>query len=164
MILDHNAASHTELRRLCARAAAMNMPQLPLLQAAASGVIGLLLLRSPAMAWPSAVMRKCSAPMVVLIGDDPDVDQGQSRGPDGWPCVRQIRFWRPSAVMVHGAGALPEHYRLAVKAALNRRKVVLVECSSASASAWVQALRCPETCLIIPRDSAHPVSTRGTVH
>jgi hypothetical protein len=165
MSLDQNAAQ-SEIRRVCAAAASIGAPQLPLLEAAASGAIGLLLLRNPATPWPTATMRKSTGPTIVLIGDDPDVRDAASLGPDQWSCVRNIRYWQPAGCLIHAAGGKPEHYRMAVTVALQLRRVVVVECSSATAPAWAQALRCRNTMVIIPPNGApHPVApARWSAH
>lgn len=95
-------------------------------------------------------------PAVSLIGDDDHRD----RGPAGWPLAARVLTWA-RFVMLHGAGAKVEHYELAVQAAQDVGRVLIVECSATTLPAWVDLARNaphrPATLVVAPSDGAHPI-------
>jgi hypothetical protein len=95
-------------------------------------------------------------PAIVLIGDD----DGFDRGPSGWRLTERALRWANS-VLLHGAGAALVHYEMAIVAAEAGRRVLVIECGSATLDAWVTLVRAaahqPATVVIIPRGGAHPL-------
>jgi hypothetical protein len=96
-------------------------------------------------------------PAIVLIGDD----DGMDRGPSGWQLSARALRWANS-VLLHGAGAEIAHYEAAVQAAENGRRVLVIECNSATLDAWgalvLAAPHRPNTLVIIPRGGVHPIA------
>jgi hypothetical protein len=95
-------------------------------------------------------------PSVLLIGDD----DGMDRGPAGWPGVEKAITWG-RWFLLHGAAAERHHYELAIAAAHLHRRVVVIECSSATMPAW-QAIvaKAPNRVGwlgIKPRAGSHPI-------
>ncbi len=70
-------------------------------------------------------------PSVLLVGDDDGVD----RGPDGFPAANKALDWA-RWILLHAAGAEREHYHLAIAAAHLHRRVLIIECSTATLPAW----------------------------
>jgi hypothetical protein len=98
-------------------------------------------------------------PAVLLIGDD----DYQNRGPTRWKVAgRAIRWSR--FVLVHAAGAKPEHYQSAVEAAQIVKRVLVIEASFATLHDWTMLVRRaphgPATMVIRPDNGAHPVMPR----
>jgi hypothetical protein len=96
-------------------------------------------------------------PAIALIGDD----DGMDRGPAGWRLAKRAIDWARS-VVVHASGAELDHYAGAVVAAHLVRRVLIIECSSATAPRWaemVQAARPPPSVLVIqpPPGASHPI-------
>jgi len=96
-------------------------------------------------------------PAVTLIGDD----DGMDRGPAGWRLAgRSLRWAR--AIMLHAAGAEPEHYEAAVVAAEMVHRVLVIECSTATLPDWLALVlalpRRPPTLVIRPRGGIHPLA------
>jgi hypothetical protein len=93
---------------------------------------------------------------VISIGDD----DGMDRGPGGWPIARRCVAWA-SSIMIHGAGAEIAHYEAAIVAAELKHRSLVIECGSATLSAWIELVansphRRP-TIVIWPRGGVHPV-------
>ncbi len=142
------------LEAVCARGAAMQAAILPMLRAAADGRIALALVLDATAPLPIGRLKRCGRPAVVLIGADMGADEDPP--PERWECLPKLRRWARAGV-IHGAAGEPEHYRAAVGAAQLHRRLALVECSSRQAQAWAEALACPRTRFILPRDGVHPI-------
>lgn len=109
-------------------------------------------------------LSKSGRPLVVIVGDD----DYQTTGPDGWACAAKLRTWAAFAV-VHGTGGKSEHYEMAADMAVQTRRLLLVETTSAAAQDWAAFLheRSPKLPFlgILPPDGAHPVvPSKGQVH
>ena len=94
-------------------------------------------------------------PSVALIGDD----DGMGRGAAAWRgyAYRMARW--ASFVLLHAAGALPEHCEGAVCAAEAGARVLVIETCVASAPSWLRVLTAipPRHRLVIwPREGVHP--------
>jgi hypothetical protein len=104
-------------------------------------------------AFARATSRK---PAIALIGDD----DGFDRGPPGWRLAERALRWA-NGVLLHGAGAELQHYEAAIQAAEMGRRVLVIECSSATLDAWAALVRAaphrPSTLVIVPRGGAHPL-------
>jgi hypothetical protein len=74
-------------------------------------------------------------PALVLLGDD---DHATPDGPDTWPLAPRVLRWA-RFVVVHGGAGRPEHYEHVVALTAVHRRVVMIECSSASILAWQAA-------------------------
>ena len=101
----------------------------------------------------AAATRDCPT-VAVIPGDD-----YTERGPEAWPAAKRAIRWA-AHVVVHAAGADPEHYHRAIAAALLCRRVLLIECCSATVKAWSALVQAaphrPSVLLVIP-DNPHPV-------
>ncbi len=104
-------------------------------------------------------------PTLVLIGDD----DGDDTGPDGWPMARRLLRWA-RVVVLHGTGAERWHYETTVNTAELHGQVLMVECSTATLPAWMEATRrwAPnagvQVLRVPPGTPAHPThSTPETV-
>jgi hypothetical protein len=98
-------------------------------------------------------------PAIALIGDDDGLD----RGPGACRAARQAVRWAAS-IIVHASGAEAVHYAAAVMAAQIVRRVLIVECSSHTAAAWLELVQQtkghPANLLIHPPDGGvHPAPT-----
>lgn len=95
-------------------------------------------------------------PAVIVIGDD----DGADRGPAGWRTVPYVLGWA-ARIIIHAAGAEEQHYEWAVVAAEFVGKSLVIECSTATAQHWIDAVeRLPEpvpTLVIWPRQGFHPI-------
>jgi hypothetical protein len=99
----------------------------------------------------------------VLIGDD----DGLQRGAAAWKgyAFRMARW--ASHVMLHAAGAEPDHYEGAVRAAEGGALVLAIDTCPTSASSWLRVLAAipPRPTLIIwPKDGIHPVPQNRAGH
>jgi hypothetical protein len=72
-------------------------------------------------------------PAVILLQED----DGTMIGPDGWRCAKRVRAWAASAI-VHACGGLPEHYEMAVSAAVITKRLLLIETDTAHGNAWAE--------------------------
>ena len=143
--------------------AAVEPFRLPLLRAAyVEGTVGFCqVMRDPGTM--PAIALNPGGPMVMVIGDDDLV----STGPAGFRDAQRFAEWADAA-MVHAAGGEALHYQMAVDGALRMGRLLLVETSSAHASAWCDLfgkdgeLRIPVLC-IYPREGAHP-TTADVLH
>jgi hypothetical protein len=94
-------------------------------------------------------------PAVVVI----PADDYSERGPAHWPAAEKAVQWAKS-IIVHAAGSEPEHYLGAIEAAKITRRVLLIECCSATKDAWLKLVGAapnkPALLLILPRDGLHP--------
>ena len=107
---------------------------------------------------------KSGRPLIVVVGDD----DYRPAGPDTWACASKLRAWAAFAI-VHGTGGKPEHYALAVEMAVQVRRLVLIETTSAAAQDWAGFLREHSPALsfmgVLPPDGVHPVMPdKGQVH
>jgi hypothetical protein len=95
-------------------------------------------------------------PAVMLIGDD----DGMDCGPSGWAQAERVLRWT-RALMLHGAGAEIEHYEAAIIAAELVRRMLVIECSTATLGAWVALVKAapqlPPTLVIRPHGGVHPL-------
>jgi len=78
-------------------------------------------------------------PAIVLLGDDDDF-QGHA-GPDHWPIARRAMRWA-AFVLIHGAAGYPDQYRWAIELAKLHRRLLVIECRSATIPAWKAAAAC----------------------
>jgi hypothetical protein len=95
-------------------------------------------------------------PAVMLIGDDDSMDCG----PSGWAQAERVLRWT-RALVLHGAGAEIQHYEAAIMAAELARRLLVIECSTATLGAWATPVeaapnRVP-TLVIRPRGGVHPL-------
>lgn len=134
-----------------------------LLRAVRDGRISLLVMAAAGMlstsnsafkTWARAISRH---PAIALIGDDSGLDQG----PAGWPIAERVVAWS-RAVIIHASGAEIPHYESAIVAAKLVGRVCFIECSTATAQAWVRlvaaAKHCPHTLVVRPQNGGeHPV-------
>ncbi|MBN8903041.1 MAG: hypothetical protein J0H99_01695 [Rhodospirillales bacterium] len=118
----------------------------------------MLMINSPAIAWPSATVAAYgSKPLVALVGADLGFGS-EDVGPDEWTCARRLRYWKPNAVIIHGAAGEIAHYRLGVALALTVGRLAFIECSSRRVEEWRRFLGCPHTVAILPEGGVHPVA------
>jgi hypothetical protein len=93
--------------------------------------------------------------VVVIPGDD-----YSDRLPEDWPSAPRAVAWA-AAIVVHAAGAEDVHYHSAIAAAKARRRVLLIECSTATVAAWTAlvsvAKHKPNVLLILPTAGSHPL-------
>ena len=136
-----------------------NAPQIPLLEAAAAGRIGLAFLSDPGAQLPCELSRPQSRPTIVLIGDDPPAMHADSLGPEKWEFMRRLRYWRPRQALIHGTGGTPVEYEAAVRSAEIVGRFLIVDTSSAHALAWRDRLNpiCPGI-VLLPTHGAHPIA------
>lgn len=94
-------------------------------------------------------------PSVVLVGDD----DGQDRGPKGFPLAQRAVAWS-RFILLHSAAAELFHYEIAIRAAARHGRALVVECCSATLPAWEHLVRSaphqPATLTVIPGDQPHP--------
>lgn len=126
---------------------------LVLLQAVKAGEIGLTIIVRHREVWSPRLLHS-SLPRVLLIGDD----AGDSRDPSEWRCAMSAMAWARSAV-VHGTGAKPDHYKIAIELAVQTGKCLLVETDSDHAPVWADGLHAPGFPLFLfipPGGGTHP--------
>jgi len=109
-------------------------------------------------------LSKSGRPLVVIVGDD----DYKPAGPGTWACADKLRAWAAFAVL-HGTGGKPEHYAMAAEMAMQVRRLLLIETTSAAAQDWAAFLheRSPKLPFmgVLPPDGLHPVMpTRGSLH
>ncbi len=101
-------------------------------------------------------LSKSGRPLVVVVGDD----DYKPAGPGTWACAAKLRAWAAFAI-VHGTGGKPEHYQMAANAAVEVRRLLLIETTSVAAQEWAAFLfeRNPKLPFmgVLPPDGAHPV-------
>jgi hypothetical protein len=134
---------------------AMQAPALPVIRAAADGLIAAVNISDPSAKWPERELARFRRPVLLIVADDLEPER-PSTPPSGWRCARMLRAWAKSAI-VHGAGGEAEHYRLVVVAALTTGRAVMVETSSTCAVPWAEFLFPLPTLLILPRSGPHPI-------
>ncbi len=137
-----------------------------LLRAVAQGRIALfpLLPDTGATQFEAFARATSHRPAVALLGDD----DGLNRGPAGWSMAGRATAWARAA-LVHGAGAEPSHYEMAIQTAKPARRVLIIECGSATLDAWASlvsdAAHRPSALIICPHGGVHPVpGDRGALH
>jgi hypothetical protein len=122
-----------------------------LLRAARDGRIALFLCQPEnAHSFKNRAKTTTGQPTVALISDD----DGLQRGAAAWGgyAFRMARW--ASRVVVHAAGAGPEHYERAILAAERVGPVLLIETGTASAASWLRVLAAIPT----PPDADHLAS------
>lgn len=101
-------------------------------------------------------------PAVALIGDD----DGFERGANGWTQAHRAVAWARS-ILIHGAGAEPFHYELAIISAELTHRMLVIECGTATVGGWIELVKAaphrPSTLIITPREGVHPVAVRREV-
>lgn len=113
----------------------------PLLRALLADEIALAVL-APGERLPLATLDPCRfrKPLVVLMGGDgAAADGSRDCGPEGWRQSRRLLRWA-RWTLLHATGGEEKHYERAVEAARRFRRVLLVECGTATLPAWL-ALR-----------------------
>ena len=132
-----------------------------LLAAAQQGLIGLACL-VPGMAAPLGLMNTFGKPIVVFIADDRG--GGSDPGPLGWPQLDDLARWSRQTVLNTMRDRVGS-YIPAIDLALEHRRLVLVETTSARAAAWERALSAgtaPIIALVPPEIAlASPASVRN---
>lgn len=105
-------------------------------------------------------------PGLLLIGDD---DHSPVDGPDAWPIARRAFQWT-NFVLLHGGAGDASHYEMAVGLTKQYRRLLIVECSSATLPAWRAAASrwCRGTeglAMEPPPGTVHPSAlSKGEVH
>ena len=149
-----------DVRSAAEAAARLNLPQAPLVDAAARGIIAVSFFHNPASEFPGALLKVHARPLVIVVGDDPPISAAAAVGPDPWIMRQRLRQWRPRYALVHATGGLASQYREIVQAALLFDRLLVVETGTAMADAWrdVLAPLCPVT-LMLPNDGGvHPIT------
>ena len=132
----------------------------PILEAVRAGrVARVFVTRRDGMA-SNRTLKTIQRAVLVIVGDD----DYSSTGPAGWPTAAPLMRWT-RAVMAHGAGAEPDHYRAAVASTEAHGRFVLVETSSEHVPAWMACAADRVAVAIVPRNGPHPVlPSRGPMH
>ncbi len=144
------------LNKAAERMAAMNGPQLPLIRAAADGLISVFFFEHPDAAWPTRTIERQTRPAVCLVGDDPHPN-GEAVGPNGWSCATRLRYWA-RACIVHGAAGRHDDYREGVAAALLTQRLVFIETDAAHLEQWAALFKTVPTQRIVSATGRHPVT------
>jgi hypothetical protein len=151
--------SRAELERACSALTAMQAAPLPVMRAAADGLIAAVYVTDCRTKWPERELAKFRRPVLLVIADDLEPER-LSTPPSGWRCARMLRAWAKSAI-VHGAAGEAEHYRGAVLMAMATGHAALIETSSACAVLWTEFLApAMATLTLIPRSGPHPIAPR----
>jgi hypothetical protein len=162
---DIQITKRDNLERLCDVAGRLGLAQLPLFRAAADGLLVLLRVEDPTVAWPTRLVeRNQNRPVCFMVCGDPGADQPDPT-PREWMCAKRLKHWcQTGGAIVHGAGGEWSHYRGAVLATILTRRLAFIETTSRRAGEWASFLRCPQTLIIRPTDGPHPVApARETV-
>lgn len=110
--------------------------------------------------FPRREVASAGRPVLILIGDDDDM----ATGPTGWRCAAEAAQWAAAAI-IQGSGGTAHHSRTAVDAALEDRRVLLIDTSSRFAVPWGLFLPAILKLAILPVDGEHPVlPTRRNFH
>lgn len=106
---------------------------IPLFRAVSMGIVRMAMIpRGERLSLSVLDMAKYPQPLVVVVnGDGLDAS-----GPEGFPQARRLIQWAAYTVL-HGAAGKPEHYAVAVEAALHYRRLLFVECRGDHLQAWV---------------------------
>ena len=155
-------ADRTAMRACCASMAFMGAPHLPVFTAVEQGQIALGVFTDPASIWTAGAIKRLPRPTIILISDDPDIGAGTAKGPYSWTLASKLRGWA-DAVLVHGAGGEPEHYRQALAMAKRHGRLALIDTSSQQAMPWAAFMAHPVSMIIVPTDGPHPVMPPGRV-
>lgn len=149
-----------QVQRLAEVAAQCGPWSMPVVEALRAGFIAVVFVTRRQRV-DLASMRRSPLPLLCWIGDD---DEEASTGPDGWLSTPVVTRWAKSAI-VHASGGESAHYAEAVRATLVTKRHLLVETSTAHASAWLRLLVGKPALAILPRTGPHPVvPPRGPVH
>ena len=153
-----------DMERLCDVAGRLGLLQLPLFRAAADGLLALVRVEDPAVAWPSRMIeRNQHRPVCFMIGGDPGHGHPDP-APMEWACAKRLKYWcQTGGAIVHGAAGEADHYREAAAATLLLRRLAFIETTSARAAEWDAFLRCPRTLLILSERGPHPTPDRTPV-
>ena len=151
--------SRGDIHRACEAAIRLNLPQLPLYQAAASGDVALAVFHDPTSPFPRELLAPAKRPLIIVVGDDPPTTSMEAIGPEPWLMRRKLRYWQPRRALVHASGGAPEHYRTIVAVALAVERVLVFETGSAHAQAWRDAVApiCPTLVLVPLKGGVHPI-------
>ncbi|MBR0682221.1 hypothetical protein GXW74_17150 [Roseomonas eburnea] len=106
----------------------------PLIRAAAARHLAVIHLTAHNRV-PEAMLSQAAVPLVVLVG----ADMPPHAGPSAIPQAEALMRWA-GALIVHGAAGEPAHYAEAVRAALIKRRLLMVETATARQGEWA-ALR-----------------------
>ena len=132
----------------------------PILEAVRAGRVACVFVTRRDGMVSNRTLKTFERPVLVIVGDD---DYG-STGPAGWTTKVPLMRWT-RAVMVHGAGAEPDHYWAAVAGSEAHGRFVLVETSSEHVPAWMACAAERVAVAIVPRNGPHPVlPSRGAMH
>lgn len=139
----------------------------PLLRAVLGGTIRAVFV-APGSRVPRSLldMSRHPRPLVVVLAGD----GGGPAEPDAFPQARRLLRWA-RFIILHGTGGEASHYALAAEAAIQARRVLLVETTSAALPAWFAAKSevAPATpgigWAVPPGKPAHPINgaPAGTV-
>lgn len=134
-------------------------PQAEIVRALAAGRCILACVTRSAAEIDLRALEQRRMPVVILFVDD----DGRSSGPAGFPCARKALRWA-RAHFIHGTGAEPGQYDLAVQLAERHGSCALIETSSVAATEWAafarraaMPRRAPGLLLIPPPGGVHPV-------
>ena len=128
----------------------------PLLRRVMAGELNICVPMRDTTVPPLYRLGKKGRPVVTLVGDD----DYRPAGPDTWACAAKLRAWAAFAI-IHGTGGKPEHYAMAGAAAMDVRRLLFIETTSAAAQEWAAFLyeRSPKLPFmgVLPPDGVHPV-------
>lgn len=125
---------------------------IPILEAVRAGRIACVFVTRRDGMVSNRTLKTFARPVMVIVGDDDHA----ATGPAGWPTTAPLMRWT-RAVMVHGAGAEPDHYKAAVAGTEAHGRFVLVETSSQHVPAWMTCAADRVAVAIVPRNGPHPV-------
>lgn len=136
----------------------------PLLRRAMQGEVNVCWPQRDTVQPPFYRLSKSGRPLITVVGDD----DYKLAGPGAWTCADKLRAWASFAI-VHGTGGRPEHYSMAAEMAVQVRRLLLIETTSAAAQVWAAFLheRSPKLPFmgVLPPDGVHPVMpSKGEVH
>ena len=151
--------SRNDVRYAADAAVRMQLPQAPLIEAAAAGVIAVSFFYEPENEFPRALLKVHSRPLIIVVGDDPPRTAPAPIGPEPWVMRRRLRHWMPRYALVHATGGLASQYREIVQAALLFDRLLVVETGTAFANAWREILLplCPVTVMLPNDGGVHPI-------
>lgn len=148
------------IRNLMGPAATAAPHYLPMLDAAARGVITLMVISDRCKRLPQRRLDRYRLPTILLLGDDDHADTG----PVGWRCAREAAGWAAAAI-VHGAAGKAADYAEAVAAAVALRRLLFVETASRHVQAWGALMPGKPVLHLVPELGSHPVMpVKGDLH
>ena len=149
-----------DVRTAADAAVRMRIPQAPLIEAAAEGIIAVSFFYEPEVEFPRALLKVHSRPLVIVVGDDPPRTAPAPIGPEPWVMRRRLRHWMPRYALVHATGGLASQYREIVQASLLFDRLLVVETGTAVADAWRDVLLplCPVTVMLPTDGGMHPIA------